>query len=92
MPENNLVADFEEAYQNLQFQPLITPEDLEKFQVPYREDVTARLKQLVKSCTPHSNKIIFAGHRGSGKTTLLAEFSRQSYLKVAGVARDDPHR
>lgn len=45
MPENNLVADFEEAYQNLQFQPLITPEDLEKFQVPYREEVTARLKQ-----------------------------------------------
>lgn len=77
MPENNLVADFEEAYQNLGFQPLITPDDLEKFQVPYREEVTARLKQLVKSCTPNSNKIIFAGHLGSGKTTLLAEFSRQ---------------
>lgn len=81
MPENNLVADFEEAYQNLQFQPLITPEELDKFQVPYGNQVAAELKQLVKGCTPASNKIVFSGHLGCGKTTLLAGFSRQQEEK-----------
>lgn len=75
--ENGLIAAFEEAYQNLQLQPLINPEELAKFRVPYGKEAMLELKQLVRSCTPKSNKIIFSGHRGCGKTTLLAEFARQ---------------
>lgn len=82
---NNLLEAFDRAYQNLQLQPLVTQEDLNKFRVPYAGRVLAELKELVRSCTSGNDKIIFAGHRGCGKTTLLAEFStgqEQQYFVV----------
>jgi hypothetical protein len=82
---NNLLEAFDQAYQNLQLQPLVTQEELDKFRVPYAHTILAELKELVRSSTPGNDKIIFSGHLGCGKTTLLAEFStrqEQQYFVV----------
>ena len=74
---SDLLESFREAYSNLQLLPLLTDENLEKFQVEYARETIEELEQLVEDSPPGSNKIIFAGHRGCGKSTLLAKLSRQ---------------
>lgn len=66
--------DFQQAFRNLQLQPLITAEDTRKFHVPYAEDLLPELEQVIRDCTNLNNQLIFAGHRGCGKSTLLARF------------------
>lgn len=69
--------DFQQAFRNLQLQPLISEQDTRKFHVPYGEDLIPELEQLILDCTEANNQLIFAGHRGCGKTTLLARFFNQ---------------
>lgn len=66
--------DFQQAFRNLQLQPLITAEDTRKFHVPYAEDLLPELEQVIRDCTNLNNQLIFAGHQGCGKSTLLARF------------------
>ncbi len=74
---SDLLESFREAYSNLQLLPLLTSENLEKFQVEYGTETIEELEQLVEDSPSGESKIIFAGHRGCGKSTLLAKFSRK---------------
>lgn len=76
MPTDRL-AQFRDAYRNLDLLPLIEPLDLERFWVPYGEASIAELQQLVEDDYTRSGKTIFSGHRGCGKSTLLSEFGRR---------------
>lgn len=71
------LAQFQEAYRNLDLLPLIEQRDLEKFRVAYGLEILAELQQLVEDDDSRDGKIVFSGHRGCGKSTLLAEFGRQ---------------
>lgn len=73
---SSLLESFRTAYRNLQLLPLLEPEEIEKFRVPYGRRVLLELEQVVDDCTPTNNKIIFTGHRGCGKSTLLGELGR----------------
>lgn len=74
---NQLFQSFQDAYRNLDLQPLINPSDLDKFRVDYSHEVIEELQQLVEDSPAADSKIMFSGHRGCGKSTLLAEFSKQ---------------
>ncbi|MDY6806079.1 MAG: AAA family ATPase [Cyanobacteriota bacterium] len=74
---SNLLESFREAYRNLQLLPLLSDENLEKFEVEYGKRTIEELEQRVEDSPSGNTKIIFAGHRGCGKSTLLAKFSRQ---------------
>lgn len=69
-------AAFQQAFQNLQLQPLVKPEDWEAFGVSYNDRCLMDLEQLVEDSSAPDNQFIFAGHRGCGKSTTLAEFAR----------------
>lgn len=86
MAEQPLRARFKQAYQDLALFPLLTPEQIRDFRVPYNTDTRLRLGQAVEMSRA-DGKIVFAGHRGCGKSTLLAEFARN--MRDAGyfVAR-----
>jgi nucleoside-triphosphatase THEP1 len=71
------VEEFQQAFRNLQLQPLITPEEIANFRVEYGDDWLDDLEQMVLDCSDHNNQLIFAGHRGCGKSTLLAEFAQK---------------
>lgn len=71
---NQRLKEFKAASDNLELQPLLTKEDLERFWVEYQVDLINELEQAVEDCTPQNNKIVFTGHTGCGKSTLLAEF------------------
>ncbi|MGK7940456.1 MAG: P-loop NTPase fold protein [Crocosphaera sp.] len=71
----NLIDKFQQAFRNFQLQPLVTPEEIEKFRVEYNEDLLDELQQAILDCNDYCNQLIFAGHRGCGKSTLLKEFS-----------------
>lgn len=71
------LTEFQAAYKNLDLLPLIEPLELERFRVPYGENVIDELQQLVEDDDTLSGKTIFSGHRGCGKSTLLAEFGRR---------------
>lgn len=73
----SLLAQFQDAYRNLDLLPLVEPRELERFWVPYGEESIAELQQLVEDDYTRSSKTIFSGHRGCGKSTLLAEFGRR---------------
>ncbi|MGL5034948.1 MAG: hypothetical protein ACRC6M_14225 [Microcystaceae cyanobacterium] len=74
---SNRIDQFQEAFRNLQLQPLVTPEEIKKFRVEYSEDLLDELEQRVLDCNDYNNQLIFAGHRGCGKSTLLTEFSER---------------
>jgi len=71
---NQRLREFKAASDNLELQPLLTKQDLERFWVEYQVELIDELEQAVEDCTPQNNKIVFTGHRGCGKSTLLAEF------------------
>jgi predicted AAA+ superfamily ATPase len=74
---SNRIDQFQEAFRNLQLQPLVTPEEIKKFRVEYSEELLDELEQRVLDCNDYNNQLIFAGHRGCGKSTLLTEFSER---------------
>lgn len=81
----NRIEAFQKAYRNLQLQPLVTPEEIANFRVPYRDDLIDDLEQLVLDCSDYTNQLFFAGHLGCGKSTLLAEFAQKfdgNYLTI----------
>jgi len=67
------LAEFREAGQNLQLEPLTTQKALARFGVEYQTELVDELEQAIEDCTSQDNKLIFTGHRGCGKSTLLAE-------------------
>ncbi|MBS9388157.1 MAG: AAA family ATPase [Dolichospermum sp. WA123] len=71
------IQAFQKAFRNLQLQPLITAEEITKFQVPYGHDLIGELEHLVLDSDKNTNQLFFAGHLGCGKSTLLAEFARK---------------
>lgn len=71
------LAQFQEAYKNLDLLPLIEQRELERFRVAYGGEILEELEQLIEDDDSRDGKIIFSGHRGCGKSTLLAEFGRQ---------------
>lgn len=71
------LAQFQEAYRNLDLLPLTQERELERFWVPYGEDSIAELQQLIEDDYTLTGKTIFSGHRGCSKSTLLAEFARR---------------
>ena len=74
---NILLSNFQEAYRNLTFLPLIEEEEINKFKVKYGTKVIEELQQLIEDSYKQNSKVILAGHRGCGKSTLLAELKRQ---------------
>jgi nucleoside-triphosphatase THEP1 len=64
---------FREAGRNLQLDPLVTHEALNRLGVEYQVTELDRLEQAIEDCVSQDNKLIFTGHRGCGKSTLLAE-------------------
>lgn len=64
---------FREAGRNLQLDPLVTREALERLGVEYQAELVDELEQAIEDCVSRDNKLIFTGHRGCGKSTLLAE-------------------
>jgi len=81
----NRIEAFQQAFRNLQLQPLVTTEEIEKFQVPYGHDLIDKLEHLILDSDDNTNQLFFAGHRGCGKSTLLAEFAREfdhNYLTI----------
>ncbi len=73
----NRIEEFQQAFRNLQLQPLVTPEEIAKLRVEYGDEWLDDLEQMVLDCSDHNNQLIFAGHRGCGKSTLLAEFAQK---------------
>ena len=81
----NRIEAFQKAFRNLQLQPLVTTEEIERFQVPYGHDLIDKLEHLIVDSDDNTNQLFFAGHRGCGKSTLLAEFAREfdhNYLTI----------
>jgi len=81
----NRIEAFQKAFRNLQLQPLVKPEEIANFRVPYGDNLIDELEQLVLDCSDYSNQLFFAGHRGCGKSTLLAEFAQEfddNYLTI----------
>ena len=74
---NPLLSEFQQAYRNLTFLPLIEEEDINKFGVEYGTPVIEELQQLIEDSYEQNSKVVLAGHRGCGKSTLLAEFKRK---------------
>ena len=74
---SNRIDQFQEAFRNLQLQPLVTPREIKKFRVEYSEELLDELEQRILDCNDYNNQLIFAGHRGCGKSTLLTEFSER---------------
>ena len=74
---SNRIDQFQEAFRNLQLQPLVTPTEIKKFRVEYSEELLDELEQRILDCNDYNNQLIFAGHRGCGKSTLLTEFSER---------------
>lgn len=70
----DILAKFQQAYQDLDLFPLIESEDIARFRVDYGEGVLSRLKKEIIASTK-DQKLVFAGHRGSGKSTLLKRLS-----------------
>ena len=70
------IERFQQAFRNLQLQPLIKPEEISNFRVEYGYNWDA-LEQKVLNCSDYHQQIVFAGHRGCGKSTLLAEFAQR---------------
>lgn len=56
------LKQFEQAYQDLDLVPLITPEDIQQFRVDYGLDVLVRLKREVEA-SAKNGKLVFTGHR-----------------------------
>lgn len=79
MSSEELRQSFRQAFQNLQPQPLLTPEDQDKFLVPFAEDTLEKLEGLLELMPPDApkSKIVLSGHTGCGKSTLLAELKRK---------------
>jgi MoxR-like ATPase len=71
------IEEFQQAFRNLQLQPLVTPEAIASFRVEYGDEWLDDLEQMVLDCSDYNNQLIFAGHRGCGKSTLLAEFAQK---------------
>ncbi len=74
------LKQFEQAYQDLDLVPLITPEDIQQFRVDYGLDVLVRLKREVEA-SAKNGKLVFTGHRGCGKSTLLKRFEVEMQAK-----------
>lgn len=66
---------FQAAGQNLQLNPLITPEDQARLGVAYQTELIDELQQAIEDSKAPNNKLIFTGHTGCGKSTLLAELA-----------------
>ena len=75
--ENTLLLEFQQAYRNLTFLPLLKEEDINRFGVEYGTQVIEELQQLIEDSYEQNSKIVLAGHRGCGKSTLLSEFKRK---------------
>jgi DNA polymerase III delta prime subunit len=81
----NRIEAFQQAFRNLQLQPLVTTKEIERFQVPYGHDLIDKLEHQILDSDDNTNQLFFAGHRGCGKSTLLAEFAREfnhNYLTI----------
>lgn len=74
--DSDRMVQFTEAYRNLDLFPLWTSTQIEKFRVPYGDNVLGRLRRLIQS-SDSNGKVIFTGHRGCGKSTLLASLDRK---------------
>jgi energy-coupling factor transporter ATP-binding protein EcfA2 len=73
----NRIEIFQQAFRNLQLQPLITPTEIADFRVEYGDEWLDDLEQKVLDCSNSNHQLFFAGHRGCGKSTLLAEFAQR---------------
>jgi hypothetical protein len=62
----NRIDTFQQAFRNLQLQPLVTPKETADFRVAYGEELLADLNQMVLDSTEYNNQLVFAGHRGCG--------------------------
>jgi nucleoside-triphosphatase THEP1 len=69
-------AQFIAASKNLDLFPLLDPEAIEKFRVPYGEMILAKLRGEILAAGD-AGKLIFTGHRGCGKSALLAQLPRR---------------
>ncbi|WP_008312208.1 P-loop NTPase fold protein [Leptolyngbya sp. PCC 6406] len=65
-----LLAQYQQAYKDLDLFPLVNPENIQRFRVDYGLEVLVRLRQEIKA-SEANGKFVFAGHRGCGKSTLL---------------------
>jgi nucleoside-triphosphatase THEP1 len=74
------LAEFEQAYKNLDLVPLITPEDIAAFRVDYGLEVLVRLKREIEASAKNA-KLVFTGHRGCGKSTLLKRLEVEMQAK-----------
>ncbi|MEO0408493.1 MAG: ATP-binding protein [Cyanobacteria bacterium P01_A01_bin.135] len=74
--DNERYAEFRDVLGNLNLFPLLSPEEIEKFRVPYGQRTLAKLKSAIRN-SGQAGKLIFTGHRGCGKSTLLAELAQQ---------------
>lgn len=83
MDETRL-ADFQQAYKDLDLFPLVEPEDIERFRVDYGLEVMVRLKREIEASVKNG-KFIFAGHRGCGKSTLLKRLAIEMQPRHAVV-------
>ncbi len=66
----DLLAQFQQAYKDLDLFPLVEPENITKFRVDFGMEVMIRLKREIEA-SEKDGKFVFAGHRGCGKSTLL---------------------
>ena len=64
---------FRAASQDLQLEPLVTKEKLERLGVEYQTALIDELEQAIEDDPGLDEKLIFTGHTGCGKSTLLAE-------------------
>lgn len=67
------LEQYRAASQNLQLEPLVTREALNRLGVEYQTYLIDELEQAIEDSPGLDNKLIFTGHRGCGKSTLLAE-------------------
>jgi nucleoside-triphosphatase THEP1 len=67
------LEQYRAASQDLQLEPLVTREALQRLGVDYQTQLIDELEQAIEDAPGLDEKLIFTGHRGCGKSTLLAE-------------------
>ena len=67
------LEQYRAASKDLQLEPLVTREALQRLGVDYQTRLIDELEQAIEDAPGLDEKLIFTGHRGCGKSTLLAE-------------------
>ena len=55
----NRIEVFQQAFRNLQLQPLIKPEEIAEFRVEYGDEWLDELEQIVLDCSDYNNQLFF---------------------------------